>query len=452
MSVVLNEIGPCKKRAEFELNPEEVQSGFNQVYEEICETISFPGFRKGKVPRALVARKHGKDILPDVREKLLRKSFFDMVEEHKLELISQPSFDEKGRELKEGDAFAFSVSFEVRPAIDLPEYKGIKLEKKVRKVSEAHLKDTRRNLLESHARLEEVSDAFAEGDLAKVSLEAHGRDGDVLYHNHNAVAIPAQNRLDIFEVVDLSKALLEKKAGESFEVVVEVPDPFTAKEELAGQKLKISAEVQSVHRRTVPELNEEFLRQLGFDDQAAFDETLTKMLENEFEARSRAEMKKQIYDYFADKVDSEMPEDAVRQHSEYLVNMKLFELTRAGVPVEEAKGRREEFAAEALEEARREIKVGFVLNKVAETEKVFVTERDIGKRIVALAQQRKMNPEKLREELEEKHEIQGIRDQLKEEKVIDLVIRKAEIKEIEVGDEEDRQGTSEKTKANKADA
>lgn len=425
MSVELVEIGPCKKRAEFELSSDEVQASFDEVYEEICETISFPGFRKGKVPRALIAKKHGKDIVGEVKDKLINKTFYEMIEDKKLEVISQPTFDEKDKEFTEGEGFSYSVSFEIKPEIELPEYKGIELKKEEKEVTDENIEETQKNLLKSHAKLEEVEEAIEAEDYPTVSLNVEDENGEVIHHNHSFMCAVSANRIDLFEIADLAKELKGLKKGDEKEIDYEVPAEFPAKEELAGKKVKLKVSIDEVKRAVEPEFNEEFLKQLGFETEEEYRNTLKEMLEKEFEKKTRDDLKEQIYQYFADQVKVDLPEDTVNRHSEYLINSKVYQLMQQGMPYEEAEAKKEELKDEATEEAKKEIKVGFTLSKIAETEKVLVTEREISTRIVQLASQRQMAPEKLKEELEKNHEISALRSQIKEEKTIDYLIKKA---------------------------
>ncbi len=439
MAFDLTDIGPCKKRAEVTLSTEDVQKGFNEVYEEICETISFPGFRKGKVPRSLVAKKHGKDIIGEVKQKLINTSFFGLVDDEKLDLISTPQFDEKGEELKEGATFSFSVSFEIKPEFELPEYNKISLTKKIRTVKDSHLEDTRKNLLQSHARPEMVKEGdLLEGDIAMLNLEVHEKGKDeVIHHNNLFGCLPQYNRVDIFTVEDLKTKMAGMTVGEVRTVDLNVPEEFPANPELAGKKVELKLELDSINRPKVPELNDDFAKNLGFDSLEAFNETLTKMLEEQFENRARGELKDQIYDYLEEKIQCELPEETVANHKDYLINMQVYNLMRSGIPQEEAEAKREDFSEECDTAARREIKVGFALSRISTEEKTFVTEREVNQRIVQLAQQRSMNPEKLKEEMEKNHELAALRNQLKEEKVIDLIIKKAEIEEKQVEDDQE---------------
>jgi trigger factor len=156
------------------------------------------------------------------------------------------------------------------------------------------------------------------------------------------------------------------------------------------------------------------------------------MLENEFERNSREGLKTQIYDFLNDKVETDLPEDTVKRHSEYLVNSRIMEMMRGGMPQKEAEAKKSEIEADAESEARREIKVGFALTKISDAEKVFVTEREISQRVVQLASQRGTSPEQLKEELEKNHELSALRGQIKEEKTIDLLIKKAKVTEEKV--------------------
>lgn len=431
MGFQISDIGPCKKRAEFELSSGEVQEGFDNVYSEICENISFPGFRKGKVPRSLVAKKYGKDIVGEVKEKLISKTFYDMVEEKSLDIISQPNFDEQGKAFTEGEDFSYNVTFEIRPEFELPEYKGIELNKTVKEVDDKALEDTKANLLRSHSTLQDAEDdtAIADGDYPVLNLDVKDESGEVVHHNHGFVCAIEYKRLDVFEIDDIAEQLAGKKKGDSVEIEHEVAEDFTTVEGIAGKKVTLAVEVEGVRRLQEPEFNEEFLNNLGFQSEEDFNDTLKQMLENEFEKNAREGLKGQIYDFLNEKVDTDLPEDTVKRHAEYLVNSKLMEMVRGGVPMKEAEAKKEELEPDAENEASREIKVGFALGKIAETEKVFVTEREISQRLVQLAQQRGTTAENLREELEKNHELAALRSQLKEEKTIDLLIKKASITE-----------------------
>jgi trigger factor len=433
MGFTISEIGPCKKRAEFDLSSQEVLEGFDQVYGEICETISFPGFRKGKVPRALVAKKYGKDIIGEVKEKLISKTFYEMVDEEKLDIISQPNFDEKDKALAEGEPFAYNVSFEIRPEFELPEYKGIELKKEVREVTDASIEETQSNLLRSHAQLQDVEDGEIEDkDFPVLNLDVKDEDGEVLHHNHGFVCALEYGRLDLFSIDDLNGQFKGKKAGDKVDIEFEVPEDFSAKEELAGKKVTLAIEIEAVRKLVEPEFNEEFLNNLGFSSEEEYRNTLKEMLENEFERNSREGLKTQIYDFLNDKVETDLPEDTVKRHSEYLVNSRIMEMMRGGMPQKEAEAKKSEIEADAESEARREIKVGFALTKISDAEKVFVTEREISQRVVQLASQRGTSPEQLKEELEKNHELSALRGQIKEEKTIDLLIKKAKVTEEKV--------------------
>jgi len=447
MSFELVEIGPCKKRAEFDLTSKDVQESFDEVYGEICETISFPGFRKGKVPRSLIAKKHGKDIVGEVKEKLISKTFYAMIDEQKLDIISQPSFDEKEKEFTEGEGFTYSVSFEIKPEFELPDYKGITLAKEDKEVTDENINETQENLLKSHAKLQEVEEGIALEDYPTLSLNVEDESGEVVHHNHSFMCALSSNRLDIFEIEKLSDELLGMKKGDEKEISYEVPAEFPANEEIAGKKVTLKVSVDDVKRAVVPEFNEEFLKQLGFETEEEYRNTLKDMLEKEFEKNTREDLKNQIYDYLNEKVVTDLPEDTINQHSEYLVNTKVMEMMRSGVPQAEAEAKKEELQSDAIDSAKKEIKVGFTLSKIAEAEKVLVTEREISNRIVQLASQRQMAPEKLKEELEKNHEVSALRSQIKEEKTIDYLIKKAKFdeKKAEVKKETKKKPAAKKT-------
>lgn len=450
MGHVLTEVGPCKKRADIDLEAGEVQKGFNEAYQEICETINVPGFRKGKVPRQLVAKKFGKDIVQEVKQKLISKTFQEMIEGEKLEVISQPRVDEKGHEFQEGNDFSFSVSFEIKPEFELPEYKKIPLTKTVREVTDEHMEDATKNLLRSYAKVEDSEDGELEGDdVAMLQLEAVDEDGEVVHQNHLFPCTLNSTELDIFPVKDIGKKLTGMKKGDTKEISHKVNKKFPAKEELSDKKLKLKIEIVKVRKVVIPEMNDEFLKNLGFETEEAFKERMKEMLESQFENQAKSLLKEQIYEFLAENTEMSLPEETVNRHKDYLVQMKVYELMRSGVSREDAEARKEEFEEEALEQARREVKVGFILGKISDKEKVFVTEREVAQRIVGVAMQQGKAPEKLREELEENDEMGALRSQLKEEKTLDLLIKKADISEKQVAAEDDADDDSDEKKAKK---
>jgi trigger factor len=284
--------------------------------------------------------------------------------------------------------------------------------------------------LRSHASLQDAEDGeIEENDYPLLNLDVKDESGEVVHHNHGFVCALEYGRVDLFPVDEIKDLLKGKKKGDTVEISYDVPEDFSAKEDIAGQKVTLIIEVEGVRKLVEPELNDEFINNLGFSTTEEFEDTLKKMLENEFDRKSREGLKEQIYDYLNEKVETELPEDTVKRHSEYLVNSKMMEMIRGGVPQQEAEAKKDELTSDAESEARREIKVGFALGKISDAEKVFVTEREISQRLVQLASQRGTTAEKLREELEGNHELSALRGQLKEEKTIDLLIKKAKIEE-----------------------
>jgi trigger factor len=267
-------------------------------------------------------------------------------------------------------------------------------------------------------------------------LDVKDESGEVLHHNHGFVCAIDTNRIDLFTIDNLIKELKGKKKGDSIDIAHEVADPFEAKEELAGKKVTLHVEIDTVKRLVEPEFNEDFIKNLGFQSEEDYRDTLKKMLENEFERLTKEQLKTQIYDFLDEQVETDLPVDTIERHAEYLVNTKLMELIRSGIPPQEAESKKEEFKKDSESEARKDIKVGFALNKIADKEKVLVTEREVSQRIVQLASQRGTAPETLKEELEKNHELSALRNQIKEEKTIDLLIKKAKIEEVESKEED----------------
>src|SRR2546426_8150250 len=161
----MQEVGPCKQKLKVEIAGDKVKDRIEHKYHDLAETVELPGFRKGNAPRAILERKFGKALLDDLKFELLSASFEEIKEEKKLEPVGEPDVAEVEKlAVESGKPFAYEVTIEVRPTIEIKSIDGLKVTKPSIAVEEKDVEAVMKSFLESKAELVPVEDGVAKED------------------------------------------------------------------------------------------------------------------------------------------------------------------------------------------------------------------------------------------------------------------------------------------------
>ena len=412
---------------EVEAPAAEVSKAFKQVIKRYTKLARIPGFRAGKVPEALIKSRFAKEVRQEVLESLVSEKFRHALLEQKVQPVSQPQVSEM--QLFDGQPLKFKATFETLPEFSIDGYDAIKVERPDASLSEDEFQSELANVLDHHAVVEPVEEdrAISDGDWAEIGFKGQvqelaqtvGEDGvesksegkeitgeDVL------IEIGGKNTLQAF-----NEALRGARVGQELAFEATYPPEF-GDARLAGRTVSYDVTVKAIKKKTFPERDEEFAKQLGpYTDWNDFEtqlrERASSRKKNALESQARDKMVEELIAKYSFPV----PETFVQQQIDARLERGLRALAQQGMSSDAM--RQLDFGR--LREAQRdqainEVKASLILDKVAEHEHVTVSDEDMERELLMLSIQSREPLDALRKRLTEDGSLDRIREQMRREK------------------------------------
>ncbi len=432
MSVTVEEKGLVRTLT-VEEQGEKIKKMIDDVVKEIAKNVNVPGFRKGHVPPSIIKARYKEAIKEEVTKKFVSEELQKILEEQNLKPVS-PDVTFGDIELK-GDKLKFKVAFEVAPEFELKDYTGFEIPVIKYEVSDEEVEKALETLREQKAKYEPADKPVEEGDMIKIHYHITADNGEEEEDDFEVIVGANQLRPEIEEKIK------GKKAGE--EVEVENVPLYDEQGKEFG-KATVKVKILEVKRKVLPELNEEFFKEVGLgsnieEAKQKIKEDLQKKVE---EAKER-EIEQKIIDELAKQYDFEVPSTLLKAELEYLIQDYAEQLENFGI-----KPNQEMLAAAArgLEQtALKNVRIMFVINKIAEKEGIEVSEEEINKEIEEMAKAYGATLEQMKKYLEEQNLINNIVYSILKKKVIDLIKGKSNIIEMTKEEYEEKYGKKEET-------
>lgn len=426
----VKEVGPCKLQIRIEIKAERVKEEIDHKYRDLNESMAIPGFRKGHAPRNVLERKFGKALLDDLKFELLSGSFEEVKEEKKLEPVGEPELEPEKIVLEEGKPFVYEMKIEVRPTFEIKNYEGIKVAKPAVVVEDKDIDAVLKGFQESKAELIPAEDNLArEGDqlTADFSLVVEGKTLET--GENNAVFLTPDVQFFGKELPEFYKAVVGKKVGDVVEVPVQLPDTFSDKT-VAGKNAAIRTTIKGVKQKKLPPVDVDFAKkQFDMDTVEELRADIRKRIEREKEAGGRAVMGERIVEELVKANDFPMPEGLIASGTEEALRRVHLDLAMKQTPEEEINKVLEKEKSQSRENMSKALKAHFILEHLAQKEKIFVTEDQVEERINQLASQYGKWPHEMKAYLEERGLLTQLRRSMREELVKEYLLSKAVIEE-----------------------
>jgi trigger factor len=424
MQITIEDISPVEKRVDFELPWSDVAPKLDKAYTDLRRDVRLKGFRPGKVPRAVVERMYRRQVEDEVARDLIESSLGQAIQEKQIQPVAPPTVD--NLELKSGEPFKFTARVEVRSQVVPKDYTGIPVSRRSAKVSDeqiAEALETYRRRMTEYKPVEGRKET-ALTDVLMVDL--HGKVGEHKI-KHKTVAVDLED-----DTAGALPGLASRLIGlpidtERLEVKFTIADDV-AQKELAGREVDLQVTIKEAREKKQPALDDELAKDTG--EAETLDGLREKIRERLLEAdeqRIKREMIQSLIKELVKRNEFPVAPALIERHAQAIVNRAKNQLMMAGIDVEganfdEAK-MRQEFRADAEEEARGTI----LVQAIAEREGITSSDADLQKRVAEIAAARQENPKKLRAELEQDHRIHQIRNQIVEQKALDMLIAQAKI-------------------------
>jgi len=423
------------REIEVEVGADEVSKSFKTVVKRYQKLARIPGFRAGKVPETLIRSKFAKEVRQEVLESLVSERFRTAIDEQKLKPVSEPQLLDL--QLLDGQPLKFKAAFEVAPEIDITGYDSVHVNRPETALTNEEYESELNRVLDSHATVEPVEEdrPLVDGDWAEIHFRGEVKDlaqtvTEDGVQNTSAQApitgedvlieIGGKNTLTAF-----NDALRGAKPGQELKFEVDYPADF-GERRLAGQSVSYDVTVKAIKRKSYPERDAEFAKQLGSYE--SWEEFETKLREHAADRKKSA-----LDDGAKDKLLGELiarfqfpvPEAFVQQQIEARLDRGLRALAQQGMSVEDM--RKLDFVR--LREAQRdqainEVKASMVLDRIAEAEGVTVSEEDVDRELLMLSLQSREPLETLRDRLSKDGGLSRIREQMRREKTGSVLYEK----------------------------
>ena len=413
-----------KREISVEIPAAEVARETELQIQRYQKSARLPGFRAGHVPASIIKQRFGDGLKNDVIEALIPKYFRREAEKQSLIPVSQPRVTDL--QMKDGEPLTFKASFEVLPEIQVEGYKDLRADKPEIAVTDEEVEQALTSLREQHATYTTVEGrALAEGDFAQASMDGKPKDGkDVADASSNPVhmddvliEIGGKNT-----VVEFSQNLTGASAGDERTFDVSYAEDVSDKR-LAGKTFVYTVKVNGIKQKSLPELNDDFAKELG--EFTSLDQIRKQIRENmEAEKRHTAEhaAKDKLVAELVKRNDFEVPESLVDRQIDLRLERGLRALAAQGMKMEDLKKMDlPRLRAGQREQAVQDVKSSLLLERIADLEKISVSNEEMKREIESLARQSKQTSEAVQARLTEDGGLDRIRMRIRSEKTLDFL-------------------------------
>ena len=401
-----------------EVPAQEVQRETEALIQKYQKLARLPGFRKGHVPASIIRQRFSEDIKTEVVEALVPRYFRQEAEKQGLVPVSQPRVTDL--HIHDGEPLRFKASFEILPEIRVEGYKDLRADKPVIEVTDEEVQQALNHLQEQHATFDAIEGrTLADGDFAQVSLDGRPKDGEgqPVHMDDVLVEIGGKNTMPEF-----TEHLRGASAGDEKTFEVKYPEDSND-QRLRGKTFDYTVKVLSLKKKNLPELNDAFAKELG--DFTGIDDVKKRVRENmEAEKKHTAEheAKDKLVAELVKRNDFEVPEAMVDRQIDVRLERGLRALASQGMRAEDMKKMDlNRLRSGQRDQAVQEVKASLLLDRIADLEKVEVSDEEIDHEIEALALQTKQTSEAVRARLTRDGALDRIRNRIRNEKTLNFL-------------------------------
>ena len=422
MSVQVENLEKNMAKLTIEVPAEELEKAIESAYQKQKKQISVPGFRKGKVPRAMIEKMYGAGVFyEDAANTLMQQNYPSAVDESGIDIVSRPTVEVV--QIEKGKPFIFTAEVAVKPEVTLGKYMGVTVTKIDTTVTDEEVDAALEQERNNNARTVTVTDRpVAEGDTAVIDFEGfvdgvafEGGKGE----NH-PLEIGSHTFIDTFE-----DQLVGKNAGDEVEVNVTFPEQYQAAE-LAGKPAMFKVKINEVKAKELPELDDEFAQDVSeFDTLAEYKEDLKKQLVEKKEVEAKKTKEDEAIQKIIDKSKMDIPEAMIETQCESMVEEFAQRIAQSGLSMEQylqfSGMTVDQLKEQVRPEATTRIQSSLVLEQIAKEENIEISDEEVDAEVEKMAAAYGMEADKLKEYMGEA-EKKSMKSDLAITKAVELIM------------------------------
>lgn len=386
-----------------EVPAEELDKAIQKAYKKNRNKFNVPGFRKGKVPFAMVEKMYGVGVFyEDAANDLIPKAYANAAEESGLEIVARPEISVT--QIEKGKSFIFEAEVTLKPEVKLGKYKGVKVEKIDVTVTDEEVQAELDKVKEQNARLVTADDkAVEDGDQTTIDFE--GFIDGVTFEGGKGedypLTIGSHSFIDTFE-----EQLIGKKVGEEVEVNVTFPEEYQAKE-LAGKPAMFKVTIKEIKVKEYPELDDDFAQDVSeFDTLEEYKADIKKNLEEKKAKDAESAKESKVIEAIVNDAEMDIPEKMIEAQAQQMVEEFAQNISMQGISFEQymqfTGTTIEQLTEQVKPQAQARVESSLVLEAIVKAEKIEATDEELNKEMEDMAARYQMEKEKVEELLSDK--------------------------------------------------
>lgn len=431
MEIKLEDAGPCRKIMYVSAPAQAVASEYNAVVKAYAKTAKIPGFRPGRAPANVVERRYGKGIVEEAKDRLVPRFYREALSLKRIEPVAIVKVSDVIFEKEQG--LTFKVTIDMPPEFKLPKYRKISLKRKKIEVKDKDVDEAFDRFLERFSRFENVTRLnIMEGDLVMLdySGECDGRPVAELAPDSSGLG----DGKDFWTLAGepeflpgFSAGLIGATINEETEIKVHFPLDYHVPA-LAGKDAVYKVFAKAIREQVRPEINEEFLKKCEVESSEALrDKVQNNLLESAQRSEENA-LKNEIAQFLLKETEFEPPLSIVEQETSFMIRNIVERITNEGATTDQINERKEDIVNEASRSSKERVKLSYILDRIADGERIEVEESEINNRIESIAGYYNIPSSRFRAELDKKNGAERIKRELRAEKTLNFLLEKAKIK------------------------
>ena len=431
MKAEVQDLGKHEKSIRVEIPVDRVNHELGHTIADLRKGARIKGFRAGKAPESVIVSMYKEHIDAHAREHLIRESLPEVLEENSITPVSEPVID--ADPVTKGKPWIYTARFEVKPTVKAENYKGLKVVRKTAKVADEAIERRIDQLREENAQFRGLGDD-READLGDTLFcSFHGTIGDQEVHsqeNEDArIELGHEGNIEGFD-----ERLKGVKAGEERHVEYELPEE-TKNPDLAGKHVHLHVKVNSVRRKEIPSLDNDFVLDLGMDGVESVD-ALKAHIRKQFEDRLKADADARLRDEagkaLAEANELDIPPSMIDNQTRHMLRQWQQQFQMQGIPFQISGSQADEMRKGMVDDAKLSIQRHMLLESVAAQESIEVSDDAVDAEIRKTADEAGQPYDKVRAIYEKQGMLEGLKSHLQQERALDFVIEHAKVSDEEL--------------------
>ena len=422
LSIDVKEESACERHVTVTIPRDDIESYFNKQFDTLVPRAEVPGFRVGKAPRQLVEKKFRKQVADQVKGSLLMDSLTQISDDETFSAISEPDLDFQKVEIPDEGDLVYEFNIEVRPEFDIPNWKGLKLERPEYEFTDADLESEIADLGKRYSDLVPVDEAVAKGDHIVCNIKTSYDGEQIAFAEEVGIDVNENLSLADTSIEGFGKLVVGKKAEDTVKTKAEINE-FGDNEELAGKKVEVEFEILDV-KRVEASTAADLAKKLGLEEEM-IRTSLKSSMENKLAYAQREQVREQISKTLTESADWELPPDLLRRQSRRELDRSVIEMQSSGFSQQEIMARENALRKNVLEKTATALKEHFILECISDEEKSEDAPQDYEVEINRIAMQQNDTPRRIRAKLERSGQMDTLRNMIIEGKVIAKITEEA---------------------------